>query len=66
MNLNKKLNIKAYMILFTITYLVSYVTRIQNRSGDIPAYHGEYPFTSHSVTQGHEVSGEGVMVSYRK
>ena len=27
---------------------------------DIHVYHGEHPFTSYPVTQGHEVSGEVV------
>lgn len=29
---------------------------------DIHVYHGEHPFTSYPVTQGHEVSGEVVKV----
>ena len=34
---------------------------------DIHVYHGKHPFTKYPVTQGHEVSGEGIqdfMISF--
>lgn len=46
----------------TVDQVLIKIMRIGICGSDIHVYHGEHPFTSYPVTQGHEVSGEIVAV----